>query len=140
YKIKNQIIQPFNNLRLRTKDADNYFNTGIVLMNIQKLREERTPKEISEAVVDNKAILILPDQDVFNYLYFNEVKENPWEIYNVDPRLYQVFQLINPEKYNLGWVEDEVILFIMQVNTSHGWNVRNINGIWVNIILNMKRC
>ena len=76
YKIKNQIIQPFNNLRLRTIAADNYFNTGIVLMNIQKLREERTPKEISEAVVDNKAILILPDQDVFNYLYYNEVKEN----------------------------------------------------------------
>ena len=82
YKIKNQIIQPFNNLRLRTKDADNYFNTGIVLMNIQKLREERTAKEISEAVVDNKAILILPDQDVFNYLYHGEIIENPW-LYNV---------------------------------------------------------
>src|SRR5699024_10428617 len=108
---------------LRTKDADNYFNTGIVLMNIQKLREERTPKEISEAVVDNKAILILPDQDVFNYLYFNEVKENPWEIYNVDPRLYQVFQLINPEKYNLGWVEDEVI-FIHYAGKHKPWMER----------------
>lgn len=123
YKIKNQIIQPFNNLRLRTIAADNYFNTGIVLMNIQKLREERTPKEISEAVVDNKAILILPDQDVFNYLYFNEVKENPWEIYNVDPRLYQVFQLINPEKYNLGWVEDEVI-FIHYAGKHKPWMER----------------
>ena len=37
-KIKNQIIQPFNNLRLGTKDAENYFNTGVVLMNIEKLR------------------------------------------------------------------------------------------------------
>lgn len=120
YKIKNQIIQPFNNLRLGTKDAENYFNTGVVLMNIEKLREQRDPEEISQAVIENKAILILPDQDVFNHLYHEQIKENPWELYNVDPRLYQVFQLVNPESYNQGWLEDEVV-FIHYAGKHKPW-------------------
>src|SRR5699024_2755996 len=120
YKIKNQIIQPFNNLRLGTKDAENYFNTGVVLMNIEKLREQRDPEEISQAVIENKAILILPDQDVFNHLYHEQIKENPWELYNVDPRLYQVFQLVSPESYNQGWLEDEVV-FIHYAGKHKPW-------------------
>lgn len=120
YKIKNQIIQPFNNLRLGTKDAENYFNTGVVLMNIEKLREQRDPEEISQAVIENKAILILPDQDVFNHLYHEQIKENPWELYNVDPRLYQVFQLVNPESYNQGWLENEVV-FIHYAGKHKPW-------------------
>src|SRR5699024_4142247 len=109
YKVKNRIIQPINNLRLGTRAAENYFNTGVVLMNIEKLRKERNSKEITEAVIENKAVLILPDQDVFNHLYHGEVKEASWEIYNVDPRLYQIFQLVSPETYNQGWLEEEVV-------------------------------
>lgn len=120
YKIKNQIIQPINNLRLGTKAAENYFNTGVVLMNIEKLRAERNPTEISQAVVENKAILILPDQDVFNHLYHGEVKEASWEIYNVDPRLYQIFQLVSPETYNQGWLEEEVV-FIHYAGKHKPW-------------------
>lgn len=120
YKIKNQIIQPINNLRLGTKAAENYFNTGVVLMNIEKLRTERNPVEISQAVIKNKAILILPDQDIFNHLYHGQIKEASWEIYNVDPRLYQVFQLVSPETYNQGWLEEEAV-FIHYAGKHKPW-------------------
>lgn len=30
-------------------------------------------------------------------------------IYNVDHRLYQMFHLINPDKYNQNWLEEEVV-------------------------------
>lgn len=109
YEVKTNMIQPFNNLRLRTYQAEHYFNTGVVLMNMDKLRRERKPEEITDAVIKNKAILILPDQDVFNHLYFGQVKAADWEFYNLDPRLYQVFQLVKPEVYNQKWVEDEVV-------------------------------
>lgn len=109
YKIKNRIIQPINNLRLGTRSAENYFNTGVVLMNIKKIREERNSNEIMEAVIENKRMLILPDQDIFNHLYHDEVKADAWELYNVDHRLYQMFHLINPDKYNQNWLEEEVV-------------------------------
>lgn len=109
YKVKNRIIQPINNLRLGTRAAENYFNTGVVLMNIEKLRKERNSKEITEAIIENKTVLILPDQDIFNHLYHGEIKEDTWELYNVDPRLYQVFQLVNPDKYNQTWLEEKVV-------------------------------
>lgn len=124
YKIKNQIIQPFNNLRLGTFFAEHYFNSGVVLMNIDKLRKERSSAEISEAVVDNKAILILPDQDVFNHLYADDIKSEEWEIFNMDPRLYQLFNLVMPEKYNFDWVEEEIV-FIHYAGQHKPWLERN---------------
>lgn len=120
YKIKNKPIQPLNNLRLNTKDADHYFNTGVVLMNIAKLREERTSDEIVEAIVKNKAILILPDQDVFNYLYTGEIKASDWEYYNLDPRLYQIFKVLLPDTYNRQWVEEHVV-FIHYSGKNKPW-------------------
>ena len=120
YKIKNQIVQPINNLRLGTRSAERYYNTGVVLMNIEKLREEGNPAEISEAVIENKAILILPDQDIFNHLYHGKIKNGTWELYNVDPRLYQIFQMVLPETYNQGWVEDEVV-FIHYLGKHKPW-------------------
>lgn len=109
YEVKTKIIQPINNLRLGTRDAEYYFNTGVVLMNIEKLRKERNPEEIVAAVVKNKAVLILPDQDIFNYLYTDEVKSSNWEYFNCDPRLYQIFKILKPETYNKKWVEEQVV-------------------------------
>lgn len=120
YKIKNKIIQPFNNLRLGTRWAEHYFNAGVVLMNIEKLRQERNPDEIAQAVLKNKALLILPDQDIFNYLYQGEIKSEEWQLYNVDPRLYQLFQFVLPETYNLDWVEKEVV-FIHYAGRNKPW-------------------
>lgn len=123
YKIKNQLIQPLNNLRLGTRAAENYYNTGVVLMNIEKLREERQADEITQAVIENKAILILPDQDIFNQLYHGEIKRASWEIYNMDPRMYQIFHLVLPEEYDLQWVEDEVV-FIHFAGKHKPWQER----------------
>lgn len=123
YEIKNKLIQPFNNLRLGTLSAEYYFNAGVVLMNIEKLRSERNSAEISKAVVDNKAVLILPDQDIFNYLYTGEIKNAKWEFFNLDPRLYQLFNLIKPEIYNEEWVEDKAI-FIHYGGKHKPWQER----------------
>lgn len=120
YEVKNKIIQPINNLRLGTSSAEHYFNAGVVLMNIEKLRQERNPEEITEAILKNKAVLILPDQDIFNLLYHGEIKSEPWELYNLDPRLYQMFQLLMPDDYNLEWVEEKVV-FIHYAGRNKPW-------------------
>jgi lipopolysaccharide biosynthesis glycosyltransferase len=123
YEIKNKIVQPFNNLRLRTLSAEHYFNAGVALLNIKKLREERQPEEISKAVIQNKSVLILPDQDILNLLYTSEIKNASWELFNLDPRLYQLFHLLKPEVYNEEWLEDEVI-FIHYGGKHKPWQER----------------
>lgn len=120
YEIKNKVIQPINNLRLGTSAAAHYFNTGVVLMNLEKLRQERNPEEIIEAILANQAVLILPDQDIFNLLYTQQIKKEAWEKYNMDPRLYQVFQLLMPEVYHEKWVEEELV-FIHYAGKNKPW-------------------
>ncbi len=123
YEVKNKLIQPINNLRLGTRKAERYYNTGIVLMNVEKLKAERQPDEIIEAVIKNKAILILPDQDIFNHLYNGAVKDGPWELYNLDPRLYQVGQFVMPDTFNRKWLEEEVV-FIHYCGKHKPWQER----------------
>lgn len=123
YEVKTKLIQPINNLRLRTRKAERYYNTGVVLMNIAKIKQERQPEEITEAVVKNKAILILPDQDVFNHLYHGQVKDGLWELYNLDPRLYQVGQFVMPDTFNKKWLEEKAV-FIHYCGKHKPWQER----------------
>lgn len=120
YEVKNKFIQPINNIRLGTHFAEHYFNTGVVLMNIKKLGEERNAKEIVDAILENKKLLILPDQDIFNLLYSKSIKRESWEKYNMDPRLYQFFQLFDSLDYNKEWVESELV-FIHYAGKHKPW-------------------
>ncbi len=120
YEVKNKIIQPINNLRLGTTSAEHYFNAGVVLMNIEKLRTERKADEIVEAILENKSVLILPDQDIFNLLYHGEIKVESWELYNMDPRLYQLYQLLMSSEYSKDWVEKHVV-FIHYAGKNKPW-------------------
>ncbi|MDN6196469.1 MAG: glycosyltransferase family 8 protein [Atopostipes suicloacalis] len=120
YEVKNKFIQPFNNLRLGTHFADHYFNAGVVLMNIKKLRAERNPEEIIKAVLEKKPLLILPDQDIFNALYNGSIKKESWEKYNMDPRLYQIFQLLDQTNYSDEWIEKELV-FIHYAGKNKPW-------------------
>jgi len=123
YEIKNKIVQPINNLRLGTLKAEHYFNAGVVLMNIEKLRKERSAEEIPKAVVEHKDALILPDQDIFNYLYTQEIKNGEWKLHNMDPKLYEFYQAFMPDKYNLDWVDEEVV-FIHYGGKHKPWEER----------------
>ena len=123
YEVKTKWLQPINNLRLGTRNAERYYNTGVVLMNIPQIKAKRRPEEITEAVVKNKAILILPDQDVFNHLYHGHVKDGPWELYNLDPRLYQVGQFVMPDTFNKKWVEEKNV-FIHYCGKHKPWQER----------------
>jgi len=110
YKFKTLWFQPFNNIRLNMKmDSDEYFNTGVVLMNIEKLRKVGNSDDIVRSIYNNKDVLILPDQDVFNALYAGDVLKVSWKKYNMDPKVFDKFEKIKPSKYNLDWVQKNVV-------------------------------
>lgn len=102
-------IQPINNIRIGTLKAEDYFNTGVLLMNLPKIRREKTLADITKAIKEYKNRLVLPDQDIFNHLYWNRILEADWRIYNLDPRFYSKLCLIFPKEYNLEWVEANVV-------------------------------
>ncbi|GEK90460.1 glycosyltransferase family 8 protein [Alkalibacterium kapii] len=123
YKYKTKWIQPFNNIRLGNFESENYFNSGVVLMNLEKLRRVGNPDQIVEAIRENKSILILPDQDIFNMLYVNDIKEEDWRIYNMNPKVYEKLKVIFPNKYNFQMIEDKVV-FIHYLGKHKPWDKR----------------
>lgn len=101
-------VQPFNRIRLQTLKSIDYFNTGVLLMNLTAIREKQSEKALLEHIADSKR-LILPDQDVFNQVYWDSILEDDWHFYNLDPRFYSILNTLNSDKYNQKWVEEEVV-------------------------------
>lgn len=102
-------IQPINNIRLGTLASEDYFNTGVILMNLPLIRKTRNREEIFTAIKVNKNRLVLPDQDIFNHLYWKEIKEADWRIYNLDARFYSQLNRIFPWKYSNEWIEQKAV-------------------------------
>lgn len=71
---------------LEIPNYHDYFNSGVLLMNLEKLRKITEIKSISEICNKLKSKLTYPDQDLLNYIYAGKVKYNDWEKYN-----YQLF-------------------------------------------------
>ncbi|TVP90685.1 glycosyltransferase family 8 protein [Alkalibacterium sp.] len=123
YKYKTKWVQPFNNLRLRNFESDNYFNSGVVLMNLEKLRKTANPNEIVQSIRENKPFLILPDQDIFNLIFVNDILEEDWRLYNMNPKVYEKLKILFPHKYNLSNVENEVV-FVHYSGKHKPWDER----------------
>lgn len=117
-------IQPINNIRLGTLSSEDYFNTGVILMNLPLIRKTRNREEIFAAIKINKKRLVLPDQDIFNYLYWKEVKEADWQIYNLDARFYSQLNRVFPRKFSNEWVEEKVV-FIHYCGKHKPWIERD---------------
>lgn len=116
-------IQPLNNLRLRTKKADRYFNTGILLMNLNVIRNTVSIMEIMDTVKEFRQVLILPDQDVFNHLYWDRTIEADWKKYNVDPRVADRLRKLFPNNKTFKTMQEQVT-FIHYCGKHKPWKER----------------
>lgn len=123
YKYKTKWVQPFNNLRLRNFESEDYFNSGVVLMNLAKLRKIEKADHIVEEIRENKPFLILPDQDIFNLVFVNDIAEEDWRIYNMNPKVYEKLKILFPQKYNYDKVNKNVV-FIHYSGKHKPWNER----------------
>lgn len=97
-----EMMNDVNRVRLGT-DHD-YYNSGVMLMDLEKGRELVKPDEIFDCVREHGAELILPDQDVFNFLYGAYTMPIPDEIWNYDVRDYNTHMLTSQGAHDLEWV------------------------------------
>ena len=67
------ITDPVNRLRLENYEAEAYYNSGVLVMDLSAMRREVRPGDIFDYAREHADILLLPDQDVLNGLYGGQI-------------------------------------------------------------------
>lgn len=95
---------PVNQIRLQNYDVKAYYNSGVLLMNLEAIRREVRQEDIFAYVQENRSVLILPDQDVLNGLYGARILPIDECLYNYDARKYSEYLLASQGQKDMNWV------------------------------------
>jgi lipopolysaccharide biosynthesis glycosyltransferase len=106
-------------LRLPNYETDQYFNSGVLVMNLKQMRKDVRSENIFAFVEKYKPLLVLPDQDVLNGLYGDRILRIDESRWNYDVRHYEKYRLLSlqnirrnqqsadhadPAEKNMDWV------------------------------------
>lgn len=100
-------VQELNRIRIEASNTriknigkkrgpiENYYNSGILMMNFKKLREDDRIDDIMN-YVDETSLLgsLMPDQDLLNYVFKDSIKEISELKYNFDSRRFLSYHAI----------------------------------------------
>ena len=96
------VATPINKVRL---DLDHeYYNSGVMLLNLTQARQKVQWADISRVIEKYAHFLVLPDQDILNYLYGKYALTIPEERWNYDARMYGKYFTRSLSKHDLHWV------------------------------------
>lgn len=98
------ITKHINRVRLKNYEAEAYFNSGVLMMNLEKQRQQVKEADIFGFVKAHYAELLLPDQDILNGLYGHDIREVDDSIYNYDARKYETYLLESLGERDVDWV------------------------------------
>ncbi|MDT2756193.1 glycosyltransferase family 8 protein [Enterococcus asini] len=98
------VATPLNKVRLDLDHA--YYNSGIMLLNLEQAREKVKWTDISQVIQKYNHYLLLPDQDILNYLYGKYAITIPEEKWNYDARMYTKYLARSLNKKDIHWVMD----------------------------------
>lgn len=104
------VTEVVNRVRLKNEDADAYYNSGVLLMNLRKIRRVVDPGDVFEFIEKNKFNLLLPDQDILNGLYGHQIKQLPDEIWNFDARKNRTYEMLSMGEWDLNWVMEHTAI------------------------------
>lgn len=83
----------------KSKEGDiRYFNSGILVMNIEKMRHDYPFEVYLRAMEEWDCQMSAPDQDILNYVHYGKVKFIPWEKYDLFAKI----------AFNDGWTYEDV--------------------------------
>ena len=99
---KTELVNNINQVRLGT--TQKYFNSGVLLINLEAGREEVTPERIFTYAAEHGRELLLPDQDILNALYGERILEFDDYLWNYDVRNYNTYFLRSGGQSDLDWV------------------------------------
>ena len=82
------LFNKMNCLRLGITEDVPYLNTGVMLLNLPKLRQQQTTEDVLAFVSDKKNRLLLPDQDIISALYGQSIIPLDPIQYNMTEKLF----------------------------------------------------
>lgn len=102
------VSTPLNKVRL---DLDHgYYNSGVMLLDLDQARSRIKWDDISRVIQKYANYLILPDQDILNYLYGKYAVLIPEEKWNYDARMYGKYFTRSLSKYDIHWVMQHTVI------------------------------
>ena len=97
-----------NKIRLGTENE--YFTSGVLLIDLKKGRDEIIPDEIFKYAENHFKELILPDQDILNALYGGRILKLDDYIWNYDARNYGTYLLQSSGVSDLNWIMKNTVI------------------------------
>lgn len=97
-------VKKINKLRLFPYEIDAYYNSGVLLMNLEQLRIRADEQKIYNFMKKNYVRLIMPDQDILNVLYAKDIKSIDEKRYNYDARYYNYYKITSNGFYDMEQV------------------------------------
>ena len=98
-----RLMQKVNEKRLDMDDSDPYINSGVMLMNLRKLRAEQNVDDVYDFIEEHRRSLVLPDQDIISGLYGEDILPLDPYRYNMTERLFAL-RLLTSRKMSIDWV------------------------------------
>ncbi len=102
------IMNGINRVRLDT--GHDYYNSGVMLIDLKKALLLVKPDAIFNSVREHAAELLLPDQDIFNYLYGEQTMPLEDVIWNYDARYFSDYLLRSKGEYTMGWIIQNTVI------------------------------
>lgn len=99
---KTELANNVNRLRLETEQ--DYYNSGVLLMDLDAGRREIIPEEIFQYVEKHRKELLLPDQDILNALYSKRILPLEDALWNYDARNYSNYLVRSGGVCDMNWV------------------------------------
>lgn len=103
-------IKEVNKVRLNHFEMDAYYNSGVLLMNLELQRKTIDKNTIFSFVKENQSKLILPDQDVLNVLFSKQIKTLDEKLYNYDVRYYHYYKMKNDGTWDLDFIFKNTVI------------------------------
>ncbi len=104
------LIGGINKVRLKNLNSERYFNSGVLLMNLKKQREEINKDDIFQYIRQNNKLMVLPDQDVLNGLFGNKIFSMDDSIFNYDVRKSSTYLLSSNGEKDTNWVINNTVI------------------------------
>ena len=105
---KTELANSVNQLRLGTEE--DYYNSGVLLIDLEGGRRQINPEEIFQFVDQHRLELILPDQDVLNALYSEKILAVDDAIWNYDARNFSNYLVRSGGVCDMQWVMEHTVI------------------------------
>ena len=103
-----ELANNVNRLRLGT-DSD-YYNSGVLLIDLEACRKEIIPEEVITFSTTRRMSLVLPDQDILNAMFGHRILPLDDSIWNYDARKYNSYLARSSGKTDINWIFSHTVI------------------------------